>query len=193
MVVRSILLPAEPLEAPEVVEIMPGDVGEKLTQFVLGPFERVDVGSDVSLWLNEEGKLLGLPFNQYAQTLWRQQYGANTDLLVGPAVLTGGADEEGETLGLSIPQITEIEQRLGMLQVHLENTYEDGHSSERTILVSIPANPEDEDEFEDWWADEVGPHTGDGHGAENPKLGSLYEATIMSGPEALIGKNYEWG
>lgn len=56
--------------------------------------------SQVNIWLHEEGKIIGLPHNPRAQLLWEHSYG-RTDSIVGPAVFTGGADDEGETVGLT--------------------------------------------------------------------------------------------
>lgn len=55
---------------------------------------------DVTLWVNEEGKLDGLPVNAKATALWVENYG-HTDIIVGDVIITGGADDEGYTLGLS--------------------------------------------------------------------------------------------
>jgi hypothetical protein len=59
------------------------------------------------LYCNEEGKLNGLPVNWTATYLWELSYG-KTDVLVGDVVLTGGADDEGETLGLSQEQMDRL-------------------------------------------------------------------------------------
>jgi hypothetical protein len=83
----------------------------------------------------------------------------------------------------------------GMLTVtvRVENTYEDGHESATVVEVPAPTSL-DEETIEDWWETEVFPHTGDGHGADNPKLGSWYEATITRADEpTLVGKTMEWG
>lgn len=78
--------------------------------------------------------------------------------------------------------------------VSIENTYEDGHESETEVWLPIweGAAPDD-----DWWDDVVQPHTGDGHGAEHPKLGVSYEATIMRVADpndtTMCGVTYSWG
>ena len=63
------------------------------------------LGAD--LWLNEEGKLIGLPLNSHGTTLWAKEYG-HTDFIVGDIIITGGADEEGETLGITPEQIAGV-------------------------------------------------------------------------------------
>jgi hypothetical protein len=39
----------------------------------------------------------------------------------------------------------------------------------------------------------VFPLTGDGHGIGKPGLSSQYTATVIAGPEWLVGKKHEWG
>ncbi len=72
-----------------------------------GWVQMVDLNDNLTLWCNEEGKLEGLPLNRYATELWESVYG-KTDIIVGDIVLTGGADDEGETLGLSDLKIEAI-------------------------------------------------------------------------------------
>ena len=64
---------------------------------------------DFTLWCNEEGKLNGLPFNVLATDLWENSYG-KTDMIVGNVVITGGSDDEGETLGLTQEQVDKLAQ-----------------------------------------------------------------------------------
>jgi hypothetical protein len=81
-----------------------------------------------------------------------------------------------------------------VVQVSITSTYEDGHESE--VEVWVPAPEGGTMPTEDWWQDEVFEHTGDGHGAENPGLGSFYEATIIrvSDPNdtTMCGLSYDW-
>lgn len=51
------------------------------------------------MWINEEGKLTGLELNPIATALWADMYDM-TDMIVGDVIITGGTDDEGETLGL---------------------------------------------------------------------------------------------
>jgi hypothetical protein len=62
---------------------------------------------EISLWCNEEGKLVGLPLNAVATAIWEESYGA-TDIIVGDVVLTGLADDEGDTLGLSDDDVAKL-------------------------------------------------------------------------------------
>jgi hypothetical protein len=61
----------------------------------------------ITLWVNEEGKLDNLPYNPLATLLWEMSYGF-TDVICGTAVLTGGSDEDGETLPLTDVQVAQI-------------------------------------------------------------------------------------
>lgn len=193
MTVRSIVLPANPNEAAELIEILPGDTGAKIAELVLGEYTAVAVNDGITMWLNQDRRMIDPVFNRGAQLLWTIRHGANSDVLAGPAVLTGGADSDGLVLGLTDEQVVRVEAALGLMRVRIENTYEDGHESTRVVLISPPAAPEDSDDVEDWWDTEVFDQTGDGHGAEHPKLGSFHEATVISGPDPLVGKTYEWG
>jgi len=62
---------------------------------------------EISLWCHEEGKLIGLPFNAVATAIWEESYGA-TDIIVGDVVLTGLADDEGDTMGLSDDDVAKL-------------------------------------------------------------------------------------
>lgn len=74
-----------------------------LQQRVGGWIEAVssDDGS-VTLWVNEEGKLQGLPVNAMATELWHMisPHMKGVDVLCGTVVVTGGCDDEGETLSI---------------------------------------------------------------------------------------------
>ena len=58
----------------------------------------------IDLYLNEEGKLDQLEQNPIATALWSEDYGL-TDYIVGDVIITGGANSEGETVGLTDGQI----------------------------------------------------------------------------------------
>lgn len=78
---------------------------------------------------------------------------------------------------------------MSTVTVRIEDTYEDGHSAIHEHEVEAP----EDDDLEDWWDEEVFEHTGDGHGAKHPKLGSLHEARIIRADDpTLVGKEMEW-
>lgn len=80
---------------------------------------------------------------------------------------------------------------MSTITVRIENTYEDGHESTSEHELDAPEDPEN---LEDWWEDFVWELTGDGYGADNPKLGAWYEATIIRADDvSLVGQTQEWG
>ena len=81
---------------------------EQMQVAVGGYVQAVDIADDVTLWCNEEGKMMGLEHNPLAQHLWDRAFGAGTDYIVGTVVLTGGADDEGETVGLTAEQVASL-------------------------------------------------------------------------------------
>jgi len=87
------------------LEFLQGVVGGWV-QVVGLPAESNETES-VALWLNEEGKFSGLEYNSLASYLWERSYGM-TDVIMGDVVLTGGADEDGESVGLSDAQLSDL-------------------------------------------------------------------------------------
>lgn len=85
-----------------------------------GWVQAIDLATDLTMWCNEEGKLNGLPHNPYAQHFWDTAFGAHTDYIVGDVVLTGGADEEGYTLGLTAEQEQIIGNVIRTVQGYIE-------------------------------------------------------------------------
>ena len=83
------------------------DLGAQINRIVGGYFEsivqRTEHG-DIDMWVNEEGKMLGLPINTQATELFHK-YFSNADVIVGDVLLTGGVDRDGNTLGLTQEQV----------------------------------------------------------------------------------------
>lgn len=72
-----------------------------LQESVGGWVEAVDSASgETTFWCNEEGKIMGLEANLAATKILYALNPAfiNRDILVGPVVITGGVDDEGNTL-----------------------------------------------------------------------------------------------
>ena len=90
----------------EVAEFEAGESYPLLRDSVGGLIECVTLRDKnfADLWLNEEGKLIDLPYNEVATLLWMDLYGP-TDVILGDVVITGAADDEGETLGLSDEEV----------------------------------------------------------------------------------------
>jgi hypothetical protein len=88
------------------------DSYQTIKHAVGGWLEAVSSTDDtLTFWCNEEGKLKGLQPNPAATYLWwaAAPHMTKQDILVGPVVMTGGADPHGETLGLTDEQVSLIE------------------------------------------------------------------------------------
>ena len=79
----------------------------KLQRAVSGWVQAIDLSETMSMWCNEEGKMIGLAHNPFGPALWERSDG-RTDYIVGDIVITGGVDEEGETISLMDQQIAFI-------------------------------------------------------------------------------------
>jgi hypothetical protein len=79
-----------------------------LQDAVGGLVQAIDLTEKMTMWCNEEGKMMNLPHNPYAQYFWDKTFGPETDYIVGDIVLTGGTDRFGNTLGLTDQQILDI-------------------------------------------------------------------------------------
>lgn len=77
--------------------------------------------------------------------------------------------------------------------VEIENSYTDGHESTSQHRLAAPTDAPGSEELDEWWEDKVFPLTGDGHGANNPRLDALHTATIIEGPASLLEESYDWG
>lgn len=78
---------------PDELSALQGAVG--------GWVQAIDLNDHLSLWVNEEGKMIGLEHNPLAQLIWDMSFGPETDYIVGTAVFTGTPDADGETQGLT--------------------------------------------------------------------------------------------
>jgi len=85
-------------------EVISGSVG--------GYIQSISVEGNIDLWVNEEGKLNRLPYNHKATEIWKLYFG-DTDVMSGDVVITGGADEDGNSNGLSIESRNKIEVLIG--------------------------------------------------------------------------------
>ncbi len=74
--------------------------------------ECIGLTEDLDLWVDEEGKLKSeWEVNLGATALLRRR--GIPDLVAGNALLTGGADDEGNTLGISEGAAADVERFLG--------------------------------------------------------------------------------
>lgn len=85
------------------------DLGEStlktLQEGVGGYIQPVDYGNELTMWVNEEGKLTGLPLNPTGTLWWASIFPNHLDYIMGDVVFTGGTDDEGDTIGLTDEQI----------------------------------------------------------------------------------------
>ena len=95
------------------------DTLKKLQGAVGGWVQAIDLQENLTLWCNEEGKLIGLTPNVIGTHLWEKSFGM-TDVIMGDVVFTGGTDDEGENLGLPFAWQVQLEE----LAEKLRNAYE---------------------------------------------------------------------
>jgi hypothetical protein len=94
---------------------------ETLSTAVNGMIELVSISKDIDMWLNEEGKLIGLEPNVIATMLFYKAF-SKFDLVMGNVIITGGSDDEGKTIGLSNESIIDI---MTMLQSAIQEATDD--------------------------------------------------------------------
>jgi hypothetical protein len=112
----------------EVLDLS-SDEYAQLRDAVGGLIQPVDLKPDLTLWCNEEGKLInGMEVNVIGTHLYEKSF-AMTDVIMGNIVLTGGTDDEGETIALPFPWLAQLEElaerlrsaRAGESTVHVVN------------------------------------------------------------------------
>lgn len=97
-------------ESIEVIDLdAPQGSLKVLQDAVDGWVQVVDLSPTLSIWVNEEGKLEGLPYNGKATAIYQERFG-KVDIIVGNAVLTGGTDDEGETIGLTDEMVSKVQR-----------------------------------------------------------------------------------
>jgi hypothetical protein len=69
-----------------------------MQSLVGGLIQPIDLLEDVTMWVNEEGLLIDLPYNHLATTFCGI-FGIDT-YICGNVFLTGGTDEDGNTMPL---------------------------------------------------------------------------------------------
>jgi Domain of unknown function (DUF3846) len=79
-----------------------------INEAVGGRFDCVSIHSlEIDMWINDEGKILGLEINPFATALWVHEYGM-TDMIMGDVIITGGPDSDGYARGIDTEKIIEI-------------------------------------------------------------------------------------
>ena len=92
---------------------------KKLQGAVGGWVQAVDLQDNLTLWCNEEGKLIGLTPNIIGTHMFEKSFGM-TDVIMGDVVFTGGTDDEGDNLGLPHAWQVQLEE----LATKLRSAYE---------------------------------------------------------------------
>lgn len=116
-----------------IIDLLPDTQLEQVQEAVGGLVQAISLDDDLTMWLNEEGKILKLPHNSFAQHLWDKKFGEQTDYLVGNIVLTGGADDEGETLSLNDTQVVAYSLLFGAMRTKKQNTITDTDIMEQLL------------------------------------------------------------
>lgn len=83
------------------------DLGTQINDIVGGYFECITLRTpqgEFHMWVNESGKLFNLPINENADKIYHD-YLASSHTIVGNAVITGGVNKYGNTLGLTQEQV----------------------------------------------------------------------------------------
>lgn len=87
-------------ELVEVVWDASNSLLSHLQNAVGGFVDVVRLGPNLDMWVNDDGFALELPHNVAATGIARH-HGFRHQIYVGPAVFTGGVNEEGESLPLN--------------------------------------------------------------------------------------------
>jgi len=85
----------------EHVNLSDSDTISELQEYVDGWVQVVGLNDNIEMWLNEEGKIEGLPHNTKAQKIWDHFIGPATDYIVGNVIITGAPDDDGNVTGLT--------------------------------------------------------------------------------------------
>ena len=66
-----------------------------------------------ALYVNEEGKINGLPINDLAPAVWEMSFGLYTDIIVGNAVIMSAkTNDEGEHFDLTDDEVEDLVERI---------------------------------------------------------------------------------
>jgi len=80
-----------------------------LRYLVGGHVEAIRIPGGMTMYVNEEGKLMGLPVNARATVIQSNPF----DFIVGVAVIVGEPTEDGEDTGLTPDQLEVLNFHLG--------------------------------------------------------------------------------
>lgn len=83
----------------EVLDITENEL-RKLQQAVDGLIQPVDLGPEITMWVNEEGLLRGDLVQNWIATGFMRELFSSRSPIMGDVVFTGGVDEDGNTLSV---------------------------------------------------------------------------------------------
>jgi hypothetical protein len=98
----------------EVIDLST-DSYQKLRDAVGGLIQPVDLREELTIWVNEEGKLINLQPNVIGTHMWEKSFGM-TDVIVGDCVFTGGTDDEGDNHSLSTAWLRQLQEMADTLR-----------------------------------------------------------------------------
>ncbi|WP_295019072.1 DUF3846 domain-containing protein [uncultured Micrococcus sp.] len=109
---KALMIPTETDQLPTIVEV---NGLADLQKAVEGYVEPVD-GDDFTAWVNEEGKITGMPFNPRADRFLHLAIPelSTFDCIVGPVIITGGVDEDGDNTDITPELIERANEYLGL-------------------------------------------------------------------------------
>jgi hypothetical protein len=107
------------MSADGVVQVVPFvDNQLKTLQTAVGGYvEAINLTPDLIMWVNEEGKMNKLPFNQAATSIFMKHRGG-ADFIVGQVIFTGGNDSNGDTNGIDEVQIQQLKTYAEMSKIN---------------------------------------------------------------------------
>lgn len=107
------------MSADGVVQVVPFvDNQLKTLQTAVGGYvEAINLTPDLIMWVNEEGKMNKLPFNQAATSIFVKHRGG-ADFIVGQVIFTGGNDSSGDTNGINEVQIQQLKTYAEMSKIN---------------------------------------------------------------------------
>lgn len=107
-------IPAVIVHTNGLTQVVNLDDGYKAIQAVVGgTFDAITSESgNTTFWIHDEGKIIGMEPNVLAtKILWDLEPAFNgRDYLAGTVLITGGADDEGDTLGIGIEGLSAVER-----------------------------------------------------------------------------------
>ena len=80
----------------DIVEFSVEESGGKIRELIGGNFDLISLPKvELDIWVHDEGLLLDMERNFFAESLWNAENNSDGAYIVGPVVITGIADSEG--------------------------------------------------------------------------------------------------